>query len=258
MSRPVWVGSLSFGLVSVPVRLYSAISSRQPQFHLLHDSDGARIQNKRVCSADGEEVAFEHVVKGYELADGRHVQVTRGELEAFDPDSGRVIELEDFVDAGEIDPLYYDTPYHLVPAEGAERAYTLLVAALREAGRVGLGQFVLYQKGHLVAVRPHGRGLLLSTLHYAEDVVSQDSLPELALAGAPPQERELEVALHLIGARSTDFEPRRYHDVHRERLLAFLERRARKEAGERRVHAGATVEAPSQGDLLSALERSVA
>lgn len=264
MSRPVWVGSLSFGLVSVPVRLYSAVSPRPVQFHLLHDADGARIQNKRVCSADGEEVAYEHVVKGYELADGRHVAVTRGELEAFDPDASRVIELEDFVEAGEIDPLYYDTPYHLVPAEGAERAYTLLVATLQEAGRVGIGRFVLYQKGHLCAVRAHGRGLLLSTLHYAEDVVPQDSLPELALAGERPQERELEAALHLLEARATRFEPQRYHDVHRERLLAFIERRAARTrpraATERRpvVHAGATAGTPSPSDLLAVLERSVA
>ncbi|QSQ23597.1 Ku protein [Pyxidicoccus parkwayensis] len=263
MSRPVWVGSLSFGLVSVPVRLYSAVSPAQVQFHLLHDADGARIQNKRVCSADGAEVPYEHVVKGYELEDGRHVTVTRGELEAFDPDSSHVIELEEFVEAVEIDPVYYDTPYHLVPAEGAERAYSLLVATLQEAGRVGIGRFVLYQKGHLCAVRPHGRGLLLSTLHYAEEVISQDSLAELALAGERPQERELEAALHLVEARATHFEPHRYHDVHRERLLAFLERRAartRPRGAERRpvVHAGATAEPPSRSDLLAALERSVA
>lgn len=263
MSRPVWVGSLSFGLVSVPVRLYSAVSPKQVQFHLLHDEDGARIQNKRVCSADGEEVAYEHVVKGYELEDGRYVTVTRGELEAFDPDASRAIELEDFVEAGEIDPIYYDTPYHLVPAEGAERAYALLVSTLREAGRVGIGRFVLYQKGHLCAVRPHGRGLLLSTLHYAEEVVSQDSLDELALTGERPQERELAAAMHLVEARATRFEPQRYRDIHRERLLAFIERRAartRPKAAERRpvVHAGATAEPSSQNDLLAALERSVA
>ncbi|MFP2906485.1 Ku protein [Pyxidicoccus sp. 3LFB2] len=226
MSRPVWVGSLSFGLVSVPVRLYSAVSPRKVQFHHLHDADGARIQNKRVCSADGEEVAYEHVVKGYELGDGRYVEVTRGELEAFDPGASRIIELEDFVEAGEIDPLYYDTPYHLVPAEGAEHAYSLLVATLREAGRVGIGRFILYHKGHLCAVRPHGRGLLLSTLHYAEEVVSQESLAELTLAGQRPRERELAAAMSLVEARATHFEPRRYHDVHRERLLAFIERRA--------------------------------
>jgi DNA end-binding protein Ku len=263
MSRPVWVGSLSFGLVSVPVRLYSAISPRQVHFHLLHDADGARIQNKRVCSADGEEVPYEHVVKGYELGDGRYVAMTRGELEAFDPEASRAIELEDFVDPGDIDPLYHDTSYHLVPAEGAERAYELLVATLREAGRVGIGRFVMYQKGHLCAVRPHGRGLLLSTLHYAEEVVSQDSLSELALVGPRPHERELRAALSLVEARATDFDPRRYHDVHRERLLAFIQRRASKlprprEAGERPAHAGATAQAHQDEDLLSALERSVA
>ncbi|MBZ4420976.1 Ku protein [Myxococcus sp. RHSTA-1-4] len=263
MSRPVWVGSLSFGLVSVPVRLYSAISSKQVQFHLLHDVDGARIQNKRVCSADGEEVPYEHVVKGYELGDGRYVEVTRGELEAFDPEASRAIEMEDFVELGDIDPLYYDTSYHLVPAEGAERAFELLVATLREAGRVGIGRFVMYQKGHLCAVRPHGRGLLLTTLHYAEEVVSQDSLTELSLAGPRPQERELQAALNLVEARATHFDPRRYHDVHRERLLAFIQRRASKlarpvAAGERPAHAGATAQASQQGELLSALERSVA
>ncbi|NMO22843.1 Ku protein [Pyxidicoccus fallax] len=263
MSRPVWVGSLSFGLVSVPVRLYSAISSRQVQFHLLHDEDGARIQNKRVCSADGEEVPYEHVVKGYELGDGRYVEVTRGELEAFDPEASRAIELEDFVELGDIDPLYYDTPYHLVPAEGAERSYELLVATLRESGRVGIGRFVMYQKGHLCAVRPHGRGLLLSTLHYAEEVVSQDSLTELALVGPRPQERELQAALSLVEARATRFDPRRYHDVHRERLLAFIQRRASrlgrpKATGERPTPAGATAQPPQHADLLAALERSVA
>ncbi|WP_164009570.1 Ku protein [Pyxidicoccus trucidator] len=261
MSRPVWVGSLSFGLVSVPVRLYSAVSPRQVQFHLLHDADGARIQNKRVCSADGEEVAYEHVVKGYELGDGGYVEVTRGELEAFDPGASRVIELEDFVEAGEIDPLYYDSPYHLVPAEGAEHAYSLLVATLREAGRVGIGRFVLYHKGHLCAVRPHGRGLLLSTLHYAEEVVSQESFSELALAGQRPRERELAAAMSLVEARATRFEPRRYHDVHRERLLAFIERRAAKtrpKAEKRPAHAGATAGPAEAGDLLTALEQSVA
>lgn len=260
MSRPLWVGTLSFGLVSVPVRLYSASSPKQVQFHLLHDADGGRIQNKRVCSEDGQEVSYEHVVKGYEVGHGRYVPVTRGELEAFDPEASRVIALEDFVHGGEIDPVYFDTPYHLVPAEGAERGYALLVAALRESGRVGVGRFVLYQKGHLCAVRAYGRGLLLCTLRFADEVVSQDSLAELALAGARPHSQELDIALQLIQARATDFEPRRYHDVHRERLLAFLERRARAQGrGGRPARIPAvTVEPTPQGELLSALEQSVA
>ncbi len=227
MSRSCWVGALSFGLVHLPVRLYSAVEPRQVHFHLLHDADGGRIQQKRVCSKDGEEVAYEHVVKGYELRRGQYVEVTRGELEAFDPKSSRTIELEDFVDVGEIDPVYYEATYHLVPEVGAERQYALLVTALRHSGRVGIGRLVMRHKGHLCMVRPFGRGLALTTLYYAEELVSQDTLAELAVTGPRPAEQELEMVQRLIKAQSTAFEPRRYHDTHRERLLTFLERRAR-------------------------------
>lgn len=227
MSRPTWVGSLSFGLVHVPVRLYSAVEPKHVRFHHLHDTDGARIQQKRVCSLDGQEVPYEHVVKGYELGHGRYVEVTRGELEAFDPKSSRVIEIEDFVELGEIDPVYYEASYHLVPEGGAERQYGLLATALRRSGRAGLGRLVMRHKGHLCVVRPFGRGLSLSTLYYAEEMISQDSLPELSVAGPRPPEQEVEMVLKLIEAQSTAFEPRRYHDTHRERLLAFLDKRAR-------------------------------
>jgi DNA end-binding protein Ku len=230
MSRPCWVGSLTFGLVHVPVRLYGAVEPKQVQFHLLHDADGARVQQKRICSADGEEVPYEHVVKGYELRRGQYVEVTRGELEAFDPKAGRNIELEDFVELGEIDPVYYESTYHVVPAEGVERQYALLVAALRRSGRVGLGRMVMRHKGHLCVVRPFGRGLALSTLYYADEMVSQDTLAELAVAGPRPSEQELEMVLRLIESQATSFEPRRYHDIHREHLLSFLERRARAQA----------------------------
>ncbi|MCP3104029.1 Ku protein, partial [Myxococcus sp. K15C18031901] len=227
MSRPVWVGSLSFGVVTLPVRLHGAVASRQVRFHLLHDADGGRVQNRRVCAVDGEEVALEHVVRGYALDGGGHVAVTSGELDALDPQARRVIELTQFVDPSSVDPVLLDTSYHLVPAEGAEQAYALLTQALRSAGRAGVGELVLHQKGHLCLVAPHGRGLLLTTLHYADEVVSQDALPELALSAPEPAPQELDAALGLISARATDFDPRRYHDTHRERVLAFLERRAR-------------------------------
>ncbi|HYH97363.1 Ku protein [Hyalangium sp.] len=227
MSRPCWVGSLSFGLVHVPVRLYPAVEPRQVKFHLLHEADGGRIRQKRVCSVDGKEVAYEHVVKGYELQPGQYVEVTRGELEAFDPKSSRAIELEDFVQLGEIDPGFYEATYHLVPEAGAERQYALLVAALGRSGRVGLGHLVMRHKGHLCVVRPFGRALALSTLYYAEEQVSQDTLPELAVLGPRPSEQEVDMVLRLIESQATAFEPRRYHDTHRERLLSFLARRAR-------------------------------
>lgn len=227
MARSCWVGSLSFGLVHLPVRLYAAVEPKQVQFHLLHDADGARVQQKRVCSADGEEVPYEHIVKGYELRRGQYVEVTRGELQAFDPRSSRTIELEDFVDLSEIDPLFYEGSFHLVSELGAERQYTLLVEALRRSGKVGLGRLVMRHRGHLCVVRPFGRGLSLSTLHYADEMISQETLPELAVAGPRPSEQELEMVQRLIQSQTTSFEPRRYHDTHRERLLAFLERRAR-------------------------------
>jgi DNA end-binding protein Ku len=227
MSRALWTGALRFGLVHVPVRLYGAVTSRPVPLHLLHDEDGARIQLQRICSADGQRVTPEHVVRGYEVRPGRYVEVTRGELEALHPGSSHTVELEDFVELVQIDPLYFDTTYHVMPDEEGWEAYAAVAAALRVSGRVGLGRLVMYGKGHLCALRPYGRGLVLSTLHYADTLVPQDSFEELLAPGPAPDEREIESALRMIEDRATPFEPQRYHDVHRERLLSFLERRAR-------------------------------
>ncbi|MCP3164657.1 non-homologous end joining protein Ku [Myxococcus qinghaiensis] len=259
MSRPVWVGSLSFGLVTLPVRVHGAVVSRQVQFHLLHDADGARIQNKRVCAADGEEVPLEHVVRGYTLADGRSVTVTSGELDALEPVASQVIALESFVDPARVDDLLVDTSYHLVPARGAEHAHALLAAGLRESGRVGVGRWVLYQKGHLCLVRPHGRGLVLSTLHAVDEVVSQERLSELEQGEPALEPGELAATLRLIEARSADFDPQSYPDVHRERVKAFLERRARAQARTRTRRAPPEVapREPEAGPLPGALARGV-
>ncbi len=226
MSRPVWSGSLSFGPLHVPVKLYGAVEPKQVHFHLLHDADGARLQQKRVCSADGQEVPYAHVVKGYDMGRGRYVELTQGELEALDPQASRAIDLEDFVELGSIDPIFFDTTYHLMPAEGAWRPYASVAMALRASGRVGIGRLVMYQKGHLCAVRPYGRGLVLTTLHYADELVSQDTFSEAA-SGSRPLEAEVASILTVIETRTADWEPQRYHDVHRERMLAFIERRAR-------------------------------
>lgn len=229
MSRPVWTGALGFGHVHVPVRLYGAVSPRQVQFNLLHDADGARIQQKRVCSADGEEVPYEHVVKGYEIRPGHYVEVTRGELEAFDPQASRTVDLEDFVELSEIDPVFFDTTYHVLPGEKAWKPYATLAMALRASGRAGIGRLVMHMKGHLCVVWPHERGLVLSTLHYADELIPQERFSEVALPGPRPVEREVEAVLGAIEARTVAFEPQRYHDTYRERLLAFLDRRAHKQ-----------------------------
>ncbi len=252
MSRPVWTGSLGFGPMHVPVRLYGAVSARQVQFHLLHDADGARIQQKRVCSADGEEVPFEHVVKGYEIRRGQYVELTRGELEAFEPQASRSIDLEDFVELSEIDPILFDTTYHLMPGEKAWGPYATVAMALRASGRVGLGRLVMHQKGHLCAVWPYGRGLVLSTLHYADELIPQDSFAEFSVPGPRPIESEVESVLRVIETRTIAFEPQRYHDVHRERLLAFLERRARKH-GVREVPSSSEAPAPAPEEAPRAL-----
>src|SRR5205085_6910301 len=143
MARPIWSGSISFGLVSVPVKLFSATSPKEVRFHMLHDKDGARIQQKRVCSADGHEVPWEHIVKGFEISKGRYVTVTREELEAFNPRATKAIEIEDFVDLEQIDPIYYETTYYLLPDKGAAKPYALLVAAMKRTGKVGVARFVL-------------------------------------------------------------------------------------------------------------------
>src|SRR4051812_41105728 len=152
MPRSIWSGAISFGLVNVPVKLYSAVSRNTVRFHQLHDSDHVRIQQKRFCPADGEEVTYEHIVKGYEIAPDRYVVITPEELEALDPKKTRTIDIEDFVDLAEIDPIFYDHPYYLMPDKGAAKAYKLLVQAMTEAGKVALARVVLRQKESLVAI----------------------------------------------------------------------------------------------------------
>jgi DNA end-binding protein Ku len=254
MARPIWSGSISFGLVSVPVKLFSATSPKEVRFHMLHDKDGARIQQKRVCSADGQEVPWEHIVKGFEISKGRYVTVTREELEAFNPRATKSIDIEDFVKLEQIDPIYYETTYYLVPDKGASKPYALLVEAMRRTGRVGIARFVLRTKQYLCAVRPVKKALAISTMLYADEVVSQDDLE--GLPESKPGERELKMAEQLIGSLESDFDIGKYKDDYREQVLALLERKAE---GEEIVAAEAP-EAPRGKvvNLMDALQKSLA
>src|SRR5215470_10035565 len=186
MARPIWSGSISFGLVTVPVKLFSSTSPKEVRFHMLHDKDGGRIQQKRVCAIDGDEVAWEHIVKGFEVSKGRYVTLAREELEAFAPQATRSIDIEDFVDLQEIDPIYYDHSYYLVPDRGAARPYALLLHAMESTGKIGIGQFVLRTKQYLAAVRPMGKALALSTMLHADEVVDQSELEGVPGADARP------------------------------------------------------------------------
>jgi DNA end-binding protein Ku len=257
MPRPIWSGSISFGLVNVPVKLFSAVSQQDVRFHQLHSADGARIRQKRVCSVDGAEVPYEEVVKGYEIGPERYVVIEPDELAALDPKATQTIDIEEFVDLGQIDPIYYEHPYYLVPDRRAEKPYALLTEAMLRTNKVAIARFVMRTKQYLAAVRPMGPVLLLSTMLYADEVVPTerlDGLPDVA-DDLEVSERELTMAETLIESLSVDvFEPEKFHDTYREQVLDLIERKA----------AGETIEAPAIPDqsgrvldLMAALEASV-
>src|ERR671931_2184207 len=176
MARAIWSGSISFGLLNVPVRLYSAVSRKSVSFRELRASDGSRIRHKRVAEADGEEVPYEEIVKGYEISPEQYVVVTRDELEEIDPKRTRAIEIQDFVDLDDIDPIYFDHPYYLGPDKGAERAYGLLVRAMADSRKVAIARFVLRNREHLAAIRPMGKVLTMATMRFADEIVSPEDL----------------------------------------------------------------------------------
>jgi DNA end-binding protein Ku len=254
VARSIWSGSISFGLVNVPVKLYSAISRKTVHFHQLHDADHSRIQQRRVCSVDGEEVPYENIVKGYEIAPDQYVVIEPAELEALDPEKTKTIEIEQFVEAAEIDPILYDQPYYLVPATGAGKAYRLMLEAMREADRVAIGRVVLRQKGHVVALRPHGDVLTMETLVYADEVIPVESLGEQGVDGVDVSKRELDVARQLVDMLSGPFDAERFRDDYREAVLAMIERKA---AGEEISIAPAAPAPKAVPDLMAALQASI-
>src|SRR5215211_7681783 len=222
MPRSMWSGAISFGLVNVPVKLYSAVSRKTVRFHQLNGKTGHRVAQKRVDSATGDEVNYEEIVKGYELTKDRYVVITPEELEALDPEKSRTIDIEDFVDITDIDPVYYDHPYYLVPDKGAAKAYGLLLNAMRESGRVAIARVVLRSKEQLVAIRPARDGdvLMMETMIFADEVVPKEDLDGLPEADElQVSDREIKMAQQLIESLATDFEPGRYTDSYREKVL---------------------------------------
>ncbi|MGH9152443.1 MAG: Ku protein [Acidimicrobiales bacterium] len=255
MARSIWGGAISFGLVNVPVKLFTAVRKKDVRFHQLHAADGARINQKRVCSADGEEVAYEDIVKGYEIAKGQYVVVEPEELEALDPESTHTIDIEDFVDLDEIDPLYFDASYYVLPDARGEKAYRLLLEAMRDAGKVGIARVVMRTKQYLVAVRPVGEALVMSTMNFADEVVPQEELEGLPGQAANVSDRELAMARQLIESLSGGFEPAKYEDTYREKVLELVEQKA---AGREVVAPPAARAATPVVDLMAALEASLA
>ncbi len=257
MPRAIWSGSISFGLLNVPVKLYSAVSKKNVSFRELRASDGSRVRHKRVAEADGEEVPYEEIVKGYEVAPDQFITITREELEELDPKKTRAIEIEDFVDLDEIDPIYFDHPYYLGPDKGAEKAYKLLVEAMEDSRKVAVARFVLRNRESLAALRPMDGVLTMATMRFADEVVSPGEIVDsIEVGDGKPAKRELDMAKTLIDSLSSGFEADKYRDEYREELLSLLERKAK---GEEVV--SATTEAPTPTkapDLMAALEESLA
>ncbi len=256
MARAIWSGAISFGLVNVPVKLYSATSPKSVRFHQLSSKTGARIRQKRVDPSTGEEVPFEEIVKGYELSPDRYVLIEPEELDALDPKATKTIDIEEFVDLNEIDPIYYDHSYYLAPTTGGAKAYRLLLDAMREAGKVAIGRIVIRSKQQLCALRPADDVMTLSTMLFGDEVLAPDRIDELdALGEAEASDRELKMAQQLIDSLSAEFDPSKFRDDYRDRVLDLIERKAAGEEIAVQPEAEDTGPAP---DLMAALEASLA
>jgi DNA end-binding protein Ku len=252
----MWSGAISFGLVNVPIKMFTAARSQDVRFNQLHAKDMSRIKLKKFCAAEDIEVEGDEIVRGYAIGGDQYVIITDEELEALAPRVTSGIEIEEFVDLSEIDPVYFENSYYLVPERNGVKPYALLFDAMSKANKIALGRVVLRQKQYLVAIRPAGRALAMSTLYYPDEVVSQDELDGLPGGEVEASERELAMAQQLIEALSTAFEPEKYHDEYREQLLALIDQKAQ---------GAEVVELPERPaaaanvtDLMAALEASIA
>ncbi len=258
MPRSMWSGAISFGLVNVPIKLYSAVSKKTVRFHQINGETGNRIAQKRTDAITGEEVQYENLVKGYEMAKDQYVIINPDELDSLDPEKSRTIDIEDFVDLAEIDPVYYDHPYYLVPDKGAAKAYGLLLSAMQESGRVAIARVVLRSKEQLVAIRPAQGGtvLMMETMIFADEVVGREALDGLPEAEElKVSDREVQMAQQLIESLVTDFEPARYKDEYREKVLQLIEAKAE---GAEIVQQAVAPTPTAVPDLMAALEASLA
>ncbi|EGO63952.1 Ku protein [Acetonema longum DSM 6540] len=262
MPRPVWNGAISFGLINIPVKLYNAVKRKTIHFQQLRASDGCKIRLKRVCETDGAEVANTEITKGYEVSPDRYVMIRPEEMEAVYPKTTRRIDIEDFVQLTQIDPMYYERPYYLTPDKGAGKAYSLLLKAMEKSGKVAIAKMVLRNKQYLAVIRPSHSArsgpklLTLSTMLFADEVVKPEELEGLPEEDIRLNEREMAMAEQLIQSLSAEFEPQKYEDEYRQRILDLIESKA-----EGQTFAVQPVPEKQQGkviDLMAALEASLA
>lgn len=222
MPRSLWSGALSFGLVNVPVRLVSAVRQREVRFHQVHEADGGRIKYKRVYEAEEREVPYEEIAKVYDADGGAPVMITGEEIESVEAERSELIEISDFVKLDQVDPIYFEKPYYLVPDKGGDKAYRLLVESMRDSERIAIATFVFRGSEKLVAIRAFGGALTLTTLNYGDEVVMPEDLEGLPQKTRTPA-KERKMAEALIDALAAEFDPHKYRDAHRERVLDLIE-----------------------------------
>jgi DNA end-binding protein Ku len=255
MARPVWSGTISFGLVAIPVKLFHAVRRQSVSFNQLDDRNMARIRYRKVNAESGEEVGDDHIVKGYEISKGRYVVVDPDELEPFMPAATKSVDLEEFVDLADIDPVYFDTAYHLAP-DGPPKPYVLLARAMEASGKVAIGRFVMRNKQYTAAIRAEDGRLVMSTLAYADEVIDPSDIDELqGLESVEVNDREVAMAEALVDSLAADFEPDKYRDEYREQVMALIQMKA---DGEEFEVPEVAAEKPKVVDIMAALEASVA
>jgi DNA end-binding protein Ku len=255
MARPIWTGSISFGLVNVPVKAFSAVHDHDVHFHQLDKKTGARIRNRKVSEKSGKEVDTDEIEMGYEVAKDKYVTFDKDELKELRPESTKAIEISDFVALDEIDPIYYERTYWLAPdGDAAKKAYALLLAAMDERERVGIGSVVMRDKQYLTAVRPLDGVLAMSTMRFADEVVPRQDIDELPSRSSKPDNRALSMAVQLIDGLASPWKPQQYHDTYTEELRGRIEAKEKGELTE------VEEEPPKEGkvlDLMAALQASV-
>jgi len=251
--RSIGSGAISFGLVSIPVKLYVATSSQAPSFHLLHAKCGNRIRQQRVCPVDNEVVERDQLVKGYEFAKDQYVRVTDDELKALEGEASEAIEISEFVPLSKVDPIYFERSYYLGPDKGGEKAYRLLTDTMTQVGKVALAKFVMRGKENLVIVRAAQKGLMMHTMYFANEVRSFDEIPKGESAKITGAETSL--AIRLIDELSNDeFEPEKYHDEYSERVLNLVNEKAE---GKEITLAQPVAQRGQVIDLMAALKESL-
>ena len=229
-AHAIWSGAINFGLVTIPVKLFTAVRTNDLRFNFLHKKDDGRIYNERHCSVCGEEVEYKDLVRGYEYEKGRYVTVTDDDLKAVRPEATQSVQIVEFVDLDQINPMFFDTPYYLEPEKKGRHAYALLRDALVDSGKVAIARVVIRSREHIAAVKPNGEALVLELMHFADELVAQSGFDFPAL-NEKVADAEKKVAKLLIDTMSVDqFDPENFHDKYREDVLAMIEARANGEA----------------------------